>query len=69
LQEEVVRDIATFDWSGCSFMELLTADWVVHHLDNIPVSIVSPNAEPFLLPPEPGPKTYGGEDSWDPAAI
>ncbi len=50
-------------------MELLTADWVVHHLDNIPVSIVSPNAEPFLLPPEPGPKTYGGEDSWDPAAI
>ena len=69
LQEEVMEDISDFNWDGVSFMELLTAEWVVHHLDNIPLHDVSPFAELIELPPRPQLQNFTGDDDWDPEEI
>ena len=64
-----MEDILDFNWDGISFMELLTAEWVVHYLDNIPLHAVSPFAEPMQLPPRPQLQNFTGDDDWDPEEI
>ena len=59
-------DLSTCDLKGVSFMKLLTADWVVDHLDHFPISSVDPDAEPPELLPLPMLQSNDEEDQdWE----
>ncbi len=61
----MTADVSTYDLKGVSFMELLTADWVVDHLDHFPISSVDPDVEPPELLPLPMLETNDDNEDQD----